>query len=297
MNNSSHTNGGEPIGIAGTGRMAKALGALLRANGFRVGAVAGRSSDACIRAAGFVHADAAVSMRELPRCARCILIAVSDDAVTSVADELEASGLEGGIVLHTSGSAGPDALACLRRSNNSTGVLHPLQTVPTAERGIETLPGSTFACSGDDAAMSWAGELIEALRGRALAIDPERWQHYHAAAVMACNYHVTLVDAALELMENAGIGRGPALDALRPLIQATTDNVLNAGPEAALTGPVRRGDAGTIRRHLAALSTASEETRKLYVAAGRRTIALAKRAGLDRGAAVEIAAALGDLHA
>jgi len=145
--------------------------------------------------------------------------------------------------------------------------------------------------------MSWAGELIEALRGRALAIDPERWQHYHAAAVMACNYHVTLVDAALELMENAGIGRGPALDALRPLIQATTDNVLNAGPEAALTGPVRRGDAGTIRRHLAALSTASEETRKLYVAAGRRTIALAKRAGLDRGAAVEIAAALGDLHA
>jgi predicted short-subunit dehydrogenase-like oxidoreductase (DUF2520 family) len=236
-------------------------------------------------------------MRELPRCARCILIAVSDDAVTSVADELEASGLEGGIVLHTSGSAGPDALACLRRSNNSTGVLHPLQTVPTAARGIETLPGSTFACSGDDAAMSWAGELIEALRGRALAIDPERWQHYHAAAVMACNYHVTLVDAALELMENAGIGRGPALDALRPLIQATTDNVLNAGPEAALTGPVRRGDAGTIRRHLAALSTASEETRRLYVAAGRRTIALAKRAGLDRGAAVEIAAALGDLHA
>jgi predicted short-subunit dehydrogenase-like oxidoreductase (DUF2520 family) len=92
---------------------------------------------------------------------------------------------------------------------------------------------------------------------------------------MACNYQVTLVDAALELMEIAGINRVQALGALGPILRATTENILLAGPEAALTGPIRRGDIGTITKHLEALNTASPETRKLYVAAGLRTVPVA----------------------
>jgi predicted short-subunit dehydrogenase-like oxidoreductase (DUF2520 family) len=118
------------------------------------------------------------------------------------------------------------------------------------------------------------------------------WQHYHAGAVMACNYQMTLVDAALELMEVAGIRRDAALEALGPILRATTENILTCGPEQALTGPIRRGDAGTIARHLAALENASPGTRQLYVAAGLRTITVAERAGLEPSAVREVAKAL-----
>jgi predicted short-subunit dehydrogenase-like oxidoreductase (DUF2520 family) len=251
--------------------MATALGSLLAQRGCAVHAVAGRSA------------------RELPQYATHILIAVTDGAIPEVASELAAGGLRDGVVLHTSGAAGPEALDVLRDAGNSTGVLHPLQTVPSAERGVETLPGATYAYAGDTAASAWAEELIARLGGRALAVNPRFWHHYHAGAVMACNYQMTIVDAALELMEIAGIGRSAALDALGPILRATTENILTSGPESALTGPIRRGDVGTIRRHLAAVAEASSETRDLYLAAGLRTVAIAERAGLDAGAARDLA--------
>jgi predicted short-subunit dehydrogenase-like oxidoreductase (DUF2520 family) len=285
-----------PIGIAGTGRVAKALGALLSP----IGAVAGRCEESTGSAADFIGRHQTcppktVPLSELPRHSRHILIAVSDDAIPEVAAALAAAGLAGAVVLHTSGAAGPEALEALRVRDNSVGVLHPLQTVPSAERGVETLRGATYAFAGEPSAAAWARDLIVTqLAGKPLAVDPRRWQHYHAAAVMACNYQVTLVDAALELMEIAGIGRAVALDALGPILRATMDNVLASGPEKALTGPIRRGDAGTIRRHLAALDgIASRETRRLYTAAGLRTIPVARRAGLQENAARELAIALG----
>ncbi len=147
--------------------------------------------------------------------------------------------------------------------------------MPSAERGIETLPGATYAVAGDERAIAWARELVSLLGGNILAIDPQRWGLYHAAAVMACNYQVTLVDAALELMEIAGINRIEAQSALAPILRTTTENILLRGPEAALTGPIRRGDIGTITTHLEALKAASPETRRLYVTAGLRTIPIA----------------------
>jgi predicted short-subunit dehydrogenase-like oxidoreductase (DUF2520 family) len=262
----------EPIGIAGTGRMAKALRALLSP----VSVIAGRGS-----------------LRDLPRHSRRIIIAVADDAISEVASELLAGGIEGAVVLHVSAAAGPEALAVLRAAGNSVGVLHPLQTVPSVERGVEALRGATFAFAGDEEARVWALDLIARLGGKPLPVEPSRWAYYHAAAVMASNYHVTLVDAALELAELAGITRDTALDALAPIIRATTENILTSGPEQALTGPIRRGDAGTVRRHLAALKDSLPETRELYKAAGLRTIALAQRAGLPPESACEIVKALG----
>ncbi len=274
--------------------MAKALGALLPP----VSAVAGRCARSAEEAAGFIgagqtRAPQAVSFRQLPEHSRHILISVADDAIPAVAAELAAAGLTGAIVLHTSGAAGPEALDVLRAAGNSTGVLHPLQTVPSAERGVRTLPGSTYAFAGDADAVEWARGLIGRLGGKGLTVDPAHWPHYHAAAAMACNYHVTLVDAALELMQLAGIARDAALDALGPILRATAENILASGPELALTGPIRRGDAGAVRRHMAALEDTLPETRELYTAAGLRTIAIARRAGLTADAADELARVLG----
>jgi predicted short-subunit dehydrogenase-like oxidoreductase (DUF2520 family) len=280
------------IGIAGTGRMARALGALLVRRGVAVNAVGGRSKASAEDATRFIGLGQGVAVRELPRYSSHILVAVSDDAIGQVGSELKAGGLRDGVALHTSGAAGPDALTELRGAGNSVGAIHPLQTVPSAERGIETLPGAAFVFGGDRAASEWAKSLAAVLDGKPLAVDANFWQHYHAAAVTACNYQMTLVDVALEVMEMAGISRGEALDALGPILRATMENILAVGPERALTGPIRRGDVGTIRRHLAAMESALPETRRLYMAAGLRTVAVAERAGLDAGAAREVTLAL-----
>jgi predicted short-subunit dehydrogenase-like oxidoreductase (DUF2520 family) len=256
----------QPIAVIGTGRIANALGTLLARSGVPITSVTGRGA-----------------IPLLP--ANNILIAVSDDAIPQIAVELATAGLCDSTILHTSAAAGPEALASLRATGNSVGVLHPLQTVPSAERGIETLQGATYAVAGDERATAWARELVRLLGGNSLAVDPRNWGLYHAAAVMACNYQVTLVDAALELMEIAGISRDQAITALAPILRATTENILRHGPEAALTGPIRRGDIGTLHTHLNALEAARHETKQLYRAAGLRTVAIA---GLPPDTASEI---------
>jgi len=262
------------VAIIGTGRLGQALGVLLLRSGVPIITVEGRSSTSVLKLApGASH----------------ILIAVRDGAIPQVASDLAAAGLRDATVLHTSAAAGPEALAILRSAGNSIGVLHPLQTVPSAERGIETLPGATWAYAGDERATAWSQSLVARLQGKTLAVDPAHWPLYHAAAVMACNYQVTLVDAALELMEIAGIERADGLDALSAMLRATTENILTLGPEAALTGPVKRGDFQTIRAHLDSLSAARPETKRLYVAAGLRTVAFA---GLSLASASKVTASL-----
>lgn len=255
----------DSVAIAGTGNLGQALALLLRKAGLDVRTIGGRQA------------------HELVTNSRHILVAVPDDAIESVARQLLQGGLHNAIVLHTSGSAGPEALFPLRTEGCEIGVLHPLQSIPSPERGVEALPGSTFAYAGDPEACDWALALIRLLNGIPLLVDPKRWQQYHAAAVMVCNYHATLVESALELMTEAGIDRGPALEALAPLIRTTTHNILTSGPAAALTGPIRRGDTGTVRRHLAALK--NPEILALYKAAGISTVRLAN---LAEGPAAEL---------
>ena len=279
----------EPIGIAGTGGMARALGKVLSGLGIGVVAVGGRDASRTAEAAAFIGCDA-VSIFQLPGQTTHILIAVSDDAIPAVAAELLAGGLRNGLVLHTCGAHGPEVLSLLRSGGNAVGVLHPLVGVPRAERGVLALPGATFACAGDAAAHAWGLSLVAALQGRTLAIDPARWHLYHAAAAIAGNYQCALADAALELLEQAGVAREEALPAFASFLRATTESILAIGPVQALPGPISRGDAGTIRRHVAALAVAgSAYTNGLYAAAGLRTIEVGVRKGtLSQSAAEEI---------
>ncbi|MFW6062460.1 MAG: DUF2520 domain-containing protein, partial [Planctomycetota bacterium] len=102
---------------------------------------------------------------------------------------------------------------------------------------------------------------------------------YHAAAVVACNYLSGLMDAALALAGQAGIDRRTAWPALEPLVRATMENIAAEGPAAALTGPIARGDAATVQRHLDALAGGDDDLLELYRAAGRWTVQLARRKG------------------
>jgi predicted short-subunit dehydrogenase-like oxidoreductase (DUF2520 family) len=110
--------------------------------------------------------------------------------------------------------------------------------------------------------------------------------------VLSINFHVALLDASLELWERAGIPREQGLEAFAPIVRAGVENVLAQGPEQALTGPIRRGDATTVRRHREAIAAAPAEIRELYDAGARRTLHLACRAGLEGDAARRVRSAI-----
>jgi predicted short-subunit dehydrogenase-like oxidoreductase (DUF2520 family) len=276
----------EPVAIAGAGRMAQALGRLLREAGVPVAAVASRNPDRARAAARWIGA-AAVGYEELPLRAARILIAVPDDAIACVARVLAGGGMREGAVLHTSGARGPEVLAGLAERGVSCGALHPIQTVATPEQGLAALHGAYFGITAEGPALEWAAELVSLAGGRALRVPADRRALYHAASVMASNYVVGLAGAAVILMEAAGIEPPAALEALAPLMRAGVENAVRLGPAGALTGPVERGDVDTIAAHLRALEAVPERVRELYRVAGLHLLELAGRPADPRHAALE----------
>lgn len=270
--------------------MGQAIGRLLRERGESIAAVASRSRERTTAAAAFIGGGAqAVSFGEIPRYAAQVLIAVPDDAIGDVAQILAGAGMHGGKALHTSGSRGPEALAALIDQGVACGSWHPLQTAANPEEGVRVLPGVAFAIDGAPAAAAWAEHLVALLGGQALHITAAARPLYHAAAVMASNYPMALMAAAVMLMREAGMEESTARRALEPLARASVDNAFRLGPAAALTGPIARGDADTVRMHLAALAAAPAGIESLYRAAGLATLEIARQRGLavDRAGALE----------
>jgi len=223
-----------------------------------------------------------------------VLLAVGDDALAGLVGDLARSGgvRPGQVVLHLSGARGSDVLAPLAALGAATGSMHPLMTVsedPT--RAARHFRGATFVLEGDFDAVRAADVLVRALGGVPAMIAPETKALYHAGAVFASNYLVTALAVAERLLEGAGFPAAAAREALLPLAKATLENVEALGPQAALTGPIARGDAATMRRHREALGP---EERRLYDALARATLALAKEKGLSHAAEAALLAALGE---
>jgi predicted short-subunit dehydrogenase-like oxidoreductase (DUF2520 family) len=274
------------IGIVGTGRVARALGRLLVDAGEPVVAVAGRTAAHTHAAASFVgRSVGAVTIPDLPAVAGRILIAISDDAIEDAAAELAAAGAREGVALHTSGAHGPRLLDALAAAGVSCGVLHPLQTVATPERGIAALRGATYGVGGDVQATQWAEQIVAVVGGTALRVPADGFASYHAGAVMASNAVIAAIDAAVALMRVAGVDETAALRAVGPLCVTSARNASEIGPEAALTGPVQRGDVRTIRSHAAALAACPPYVADLYRASARALIAISRRRGLSEASA------------
>ena len=271
----------EQIAVVGSGSVAQALGRLLHDSGQPVVALVARDPQRAQRAAAFVGSDVHVrAYSQVPGSASRVLIAVADDGIADVARALVAAGMNTGIVLHTCGSIGVEALGELRRTGVSCGVLHPMQTVANREQGIESLREITFGIAGDDAAMTWAKEIVRALDGQAIGIPEGGMPIYHAGAVLAGNAIVALLDAAATLLSHAGINHQKAMQAIGPLSRTSLENTLRHGPTAALTGPVSRGDAGTIARHVDTVRDHAPDVMALYLAVTRLLLDVARQQGL-----------------
>ena len=217
--------------------------------------------------------------------ARVVLLAVRDDSLRPLVDQLRQTGTfrRGQVFLHLSGALTVTVLRRLRAGGATIGSMHPLMTVSAdPQRAAGHFRGAAFALEGDPGAVRAGRTLARALGGLPVQIRAGQRARYHAGAVFASNYVVTALDAGQRLLVAAGFTEQAARKALAPLTAASVENEAAYGPAASLTGPIVRGDTATVRRHLAALDPA---TRALYAALGRATLVLARSAGLSAAAA------------
>jgi predicted short-subunit dehydrogenase-like oxidoreductase (DUF2520 family) len=220
-----------------------------------------------------------------------VVLAVPDDVIAPASGVLAASGHIRGdqVVLHLSGSRGQEALAALAPSGAALGSLHPLQTLVEPDRAPLHLRGAWAAVEGMPRAIEAAERLARAIGLRPFRLRSEDKVRYHAGAVFASNCFVVVEAVAEQLLQQAGLTEAEAWAALRPLVRGTLDNLVREGPIKALTGPVLRGDAETVTRHLGVLP---RDRTDLYRALSAAALELARRRGLDEGRAAKVARAL-----
>lgn len=211
-----------------------------------------------------------------------LLLAVPDDALSTVSAALAETLPAALPVLHLSGSRDLDVLEPLIRRGCSVGSVHPLAAVASAEGGADRLVGAWYGVQGHGSALALAAWIVAAAEGRMLHVPRGGKSLYHTAAVFASGSVVSLLSVAERLMVTAGIGSSDARDAVANLAAGAVANARAVGPAAALTGPVRRGDVDTVRLHLAGLSG---EQRRLYCMLAREALVLARQNG---AAAAEI---------
>ncbi|MDP9341317.1 MAG: DUF2520 domain-containing protein [Actinomycetota bacterium] len=267
------------IAVIGSGRVGTALAVLLARAGHRIVAVSGRSGTA-ERAGRYLAGVPVLPALDAASRAELVLVGTPDDRIAGMVSDVAGQGgfRRGQVVAHLSGATGLGALAAAAGAGARTMSLHPLQTFPTVDSAIERLPGSGMAVTATDEPGYVLGERLAADAGaRAFRLPEEARPLYHAAAVFASNYVVTVLDLAERLFREAGI-EDPAPLYL-PLVRATLDNVESIGADRALTGPAVRGDAGTIGRNLEALSVAAPDAIPAYVALARVALDLAEHAG------------------
>ena len=266
------------IGIVGAGAVGTALGAALHRAGWPVVAVASRDAARRERfrslvpgARGFAEAPAILDEVEL------IILAVPDDAIAQLAGELRLYG--GQALVHTSGVLGAEVLEPARAAGTQLGAFHPLVAFADTERAIAAFHGATIAVEGDDQLIAHLADMAEALGATAVRLAPGTKAAYHAAAVLGAGGFVALLDAIAELGQAAGLDEAGSLAVYGGLIEQTLGNARALGIRAALTGPMTRGDVGTLARHLDALARLAPAVLPLYRAAAEREIALAESRG------------------
>lgn len=271
------------IGFVGAGRAGRLLALALHRAGWPVTGIFSRTQESAGRLAVAVGAGTVDEIVGLPALCDLIVIAVPDDAIVSVSSALAQFGkLAGRIIVHTSGAHDSGALVAVAQAGARTGSLHPAFAISDEAYALAHVHEATFAVESDDASVrDVLFGLVQALGASSVEIPPGMKAQYHAATVIASNYLVTLYAASAGLLAEIGIGREAAAGLLEPLMRAALGNIAVQGVPGALTGPIARGDAGTVARHIAVLADRADTILEMYQVMGRATLPLAQARGLD----------------
>ncbi len=257
--------------------MGTALAVLLSSKGYRfVGASRRRTST---ENPGKVVSNLRIldSNQEVADNADLVFITTPDAAIAEVAKEVNWRG--GQSVVHCSGADSIDVLEPAGKSGAMVGGFHPLQTFAGIGQAIENIPGSTFGIEAEEPLLTTLKEIAVVLGGQWIKLEAGDKVAYHAAAVFACNYLVTLVKMATDLWKTFSVPGEQATKALLPLIRGTLHNIETIGIPQCLTGPVARGDTGTVNKHLKTLREKAPSLLFAYKELGLQTIPISLAKG------------------
>src|SRR4051794_6966611 len=259
------------VGVIGAGRVGAALASSLRRAGHEIVAAAGESDASRGRIADLLPGVAVAKPTAVARAADVLLLTVPDDMLANVVVSLVGAGAirEGQYVVHTSGRHGLSVLAPAREIGARTVALHPAMTFTGTAVDLDRLDGCVFGLTAETPDRAFAEALVADLGGTSMWVPEEMRTLYHAGLAHGSNHLVTLVTEAMEILAAAGAADPAAT--LRPLLTAALDNALAQG-DAALTGPIVRGDAGTVAAHLEDIAANAPHTLPSYVAMARATL-------------------------
>jgi predicted short-subunit dehydrogenase-like oxidoreductase (DUF2520 family) len=242
----------EHITLVGAGNLAHALGPALKAAGYAIDAVASRplpkSKKRAVALAKELGADL-IALQDLQPASEIIWLCHTDDALAETARLLaRKKGWQGKIVLHSSGALSSQVLAPLRRAGAYTASLHPMMTfVPGTAPEMEKVP---FAVEGDRQAVAAAKRIVKALKAEVFEIKKESKVLYHALGSFSSPMIVATLVTAQRVGKAAGLSAKQVAKVMTRILLQTIDNYLQRGPAAAFSGPIKRGDLNTVRRHL-----------------------------------------------
>lgn len=274
------------IGIIGAGRVGAVLGAALRRAGHHVTGVTAVSDLSRLRAEALLPGVPIRTAPEVTADAELVLVAIPDDALRGVVDGLAAAGHvhAGQFWCHPSGGHGIGILEAATDAGALPLALHPVMTFTGTSIDLDRLADCPFGVTAADAIRPVAEALVVEMGGEPIWVPESSRALYHAALSYGANYLITLVAQATELLVRAGIEEPQRI--IAPLLSASLDNSLRLG-DAALTGPVARGDAESVRRQLAAIAATSEQAALGYQALARVTADRAVASGMLRPADAE----------
>jgi predicted short-subunit dehydrogenase-like oxidoreductase (DUF2520 family) len=266
------------LGFIGAGTVGTALSVKLSKKGYKIIAVSSRSQNSAKNLAGAIKGCRAVSSSQaVADAADIIFITTPDGAIPQVVSEVKWHPGQG--VVHCSGADSTEVIEPARKLGARVGAFHPLQTFASVKQAIDNIPGSTFAIEAEEPLLTTLKEMASALDGQWIELKASDKVLYHTAAVIACNYMVTLVKLATDLWQNFNIPTQQAIKALMPLLRGTLNNIDNVGIPNCLTGPIARGDTWTVKKHLNALQKMVPALLSTYRELGTQTIPVALAKG------------------
>ena len=271
-----------PVAVIGPGRLGSALARAFFHRGAVIRAIVGPRLEKARRLAQEVACDTAVtSVAEIPADAGLLLICTPDDAIQVVAQELAVASLPFGGVFaaHFSGAKTSEVLAPLRQKGAQVAAIHPVQSFAGSDEDWQRLAGIYYGIEADEAVLARAGDLVRFLGGIPVTIPREGKAAYHLACTMASNFAVALFRVAADVLQEVGLAEREATRLLLPLVEGTLRNVRQLGVVGAITGPLARGDAGTVQAHLDILRQRHAELEKVYRALGRVAVSLGRQRG------------------
>jgi len=283
------------IGIIGAGRLGTTLAAAInkkKISGIELVAISSKTGDALIRAQDIIGTvkNNLIFTTDNNKCAAeadCIFICTPDDIIENVCKSIVQSNpgdIKAKLFIHFSGAKTLKVLSSASEAGAHTASIHPIKSFASINDSIETLPGTiygvTYPVKPHSESRKFIDYFVLSMGGTIIEVEDEKKSLYHAAACVASNYLVALVNYAVSIHEGIGIKKEDSLRALSGLIEGTIANIKKLGPQQALTGPIARGDTGTVEEHLANFSKYLGPDRDLvYSIMGYETAKLACQNG------------------